>query len=225
MRQRPNCECVNSDDPKFVPDLHDEVQDTAAPGWVKLLQLVEEAALDGRKRFVPLEGLTDEERLQIVTLPPTIAKLKKVQELFLYGSDLVRLPPEIGSMPALEVFEPYTSYALHWFPYEITRCKRLRSSCVSTRALYGNYKYRPAFPQLPALSAQTTPASCSVCLGPFAPLGPLQYWISLQVGTDVLPLLVHACSTRCISKLPKPPEGYVQTPHEGGHTLKQPQPR
>lgn len=34
------------------------------------------------------------------------------------------------------------------FPYELTRCPRLRASVVSTRALYGNFKYRPPFPAL-----------------------------------------------------------------------------
>lgn len=48
----------------------------------------------------------------------------------------------------LLAFEPYTSYSLHWFPYELTRCMNLRDSTVSTRALYGNIKYRPAFPRL-----------------------------------------------------------------------------
>lgn len=39
----------------------------------------------------------------------------------LYGSNLVRIPPEIGAMTSLEEFTPYTSYRLHWVPYEITR--------------------------------------------------------------------------------------------------------
>jgi hypothetical protein len=48
----------------------------------------------------------------------------------------------------LEVFEPYTSYSLHLFPYELTRCANLRDSTVSTRALYGNFNFRPPFPRL-----------------------------------------------------------------------------
>ena len=58
----------------------------------------------------------------------------------LYGSGLVRIPPEVGEMTALEDFDPYTSYRLHWFPFEITRCPKLKDSRVSTRALYGNFK-------------------------------------------------------------------------------------
>jgi hypothetical protein len=83
----------------------------------------------------PVEKLAPGEETQIVTLPSTIAKLKSVKRLFLYGSSLVRVPPEIGEMSTLEVFDSYTSYRLHWFPYEITRCPKLRHSRVSTRAL------------------------------------------------------------------------------------------
>src|SRR4051794_934109 len=86
---------------------------------------------------------------QIVVLPPTIAKLKSVKVLSLYRSNLVRIPPEIGEMTSLEEFDPYTSYRLHWLPYEITRCQNLKRSRVSPRALFGNYKYRPPFPRLP----------------------------------------------------------------------------
>ena len=31
-------------------------------------------------------------------------------------------------MESLEDIDPYTSYWLHWYPYEITRCPRLRGS-------------------------------------------------------------------------------------------------
>jgi hypothetical protein len=40
-------------------------------------------------------------------LPPAIAKLTEVKHLVLYGTNLVRIPPEIGAMSALEVFAPY----------------------------------------------------------------------------------------------------------------------
>ena len=51
-------------------------------------------------------------------------------------------------MESLEEFTPYTSYKLHWFPFEITRCIKLVESTVSTRALYGNYLHRTPFPSL-----------------------------------------------------------------------------
>src|SRR5690349_4819896 len=98
-------------------------------------------------------------------------------------------------MTSLEEFTPYTSHRLHWFPYEITRCKKLKRSTVSTRALYGNFKYRPPFPKLPQFHDVHAPTQCSVCNSPFGDSMPLQYWLSLCVATDVLPLLVYACST------------------------------
>jgi hypothetical protein len=39
---------------------------------------------------------------------------------------------------------------------------------------------------------------------------------------DVLPLLVHACSSDCIAALPAPPKNYVDHPHHGGSELVQP---
>jgi hypothetical protein len=125
--------------------LHTEAQDPDCPAWQRLLELIEEAVAEGPELFAPLEKLAPDEAAQIVTLPATIAKLKSVKRLFLYGSSLVRVPPEIGEMSSLEVFDPYTSYRLHWFPYEITCCPKLRYSRVSTRALYGNFKYRWTF--------------------------------------------------------------------------------
>jgi hypothetical protein len=49
-----------------------------------------------------------------------------------------------------------------------------------------------------------------------------QLWISLKVGTDILPLLTNLCSKECESKLPTPPKDYVQFTHKGGADLKQP---
>ena len=148
--------------------------------------------------------------------------MKAVKRLELTGTDLVYLPPESGEMACLEDIDTYTSYRLHWYPYEITRCPRLGKSTVSTRALYGNRKYRPPFPQLPSLSPAWLPKTCSVCDGPLIDPAPHQVWISLPVATDVLPLLVHACSETCVARLPTPPEGYVDRPHRGGQALRQP---
>src|SRR5262245_53642548 len=121
-------------------------------------------------------------------------------------------------MTNLRDFTPYTSYRLHWYPYEITRCRALRSSTVSTRALYGNFKFRPPFPLLasarPHEHGPIRP--CSVCDQPYEDLELHRVWISLRVATDVLPLLVNACSAECIARLPTPPESYVQHPHRGG---------
>jgi hypothetical protein len=219
---------------------HGERQDTSSAGWRRLLELIDEAAADGREVFRPLVDLTPAERADLVTLPPAIAKLTQVRHLLLYGSGLVRIPPEIGEMAGLEVFEPYTSYSLHWFPYELTRCANLRDSTVSTRALYGNRKHRPPFPRLqprgalaalstredldPQVWGTETIRTCSVCDGPIDPIRFRQQWISLRVATDVLPLLVNACSTTCVQALPRPPEGYVAAPHQGGRVVRQPAP-
>ncbi|WP_033337657.1 hypothetical protein [Catenuloplanes japonicus] len=217
---------------------HGERQDTSLPGWRRMLALIDEAAADGREVFRPLVELTPEERQDLVTLPPEIARLTRVTHLSLYGSPLVRIPPEIGAMVSLETFEPYTSRSLHWFPYELTRCPRLRRSTVSTRGLYGNYKFRPHFPQLPPEGTLPTAtgldprvwgveqiSACSVCAGPIDPARFRQVWISLGIATDVLPLLVNACSAACVEALPTPHQGYVERPHRGGKSIVQPGPR
>ncbi len=222
-------------------EFHVEPQDTECAAWKRLLELIEEATTDGRREFAPLRAMSLDERNKIVTLPATVTKLTAVEHLNLYGSQLVRIPPEIGGMTNLKVFTPYTSYRLHWFPYEITRCKNLKDSTVSTRALYGNFKYRPPFPRLKPGGASAGSRAeledlplkrwkaelirnCSVCEQPFEDRRRHRVWISLSVATDVLPLLVNACSEECIQRLPTPPEHYVQQPHRGGLELQQPPP-
>ncbi|MFC8448277.1 leucine-rich repeat domain-containing protein [Kitasatospora sp. NPDC057223] len=205
---------------------HTEQQDTSLPGWQHLLELVDEAAADGREEFRPLAELSPQERRQVITLPPAIAGLTEVRHLVLYGSNLVRIPPEIGAMTALEEFTPYTSRRLHWYPYELTRCRRLVRSTVSTRALYGNEKIRPPFPPLSAIPGDVRrvgggASTCSVCDRVLDGRA-RQVWISLRVATDVLPLLVNACSADCVKALPAAPRGYVRTAHRGGPAVVQP---
>lgn len=218
--------------PRARVGFHTERQDTSAPGWQHLLELVDEAAADGREEFRPLIELSPEERRQVITLPPSIATLTAVKHLVLYGSNLVRIPPEIGAMTSLEEFTPYTSYRLHWLPYEITRCQKLTRSTVSTRALFGNEKLRSPFPRLqsprdsvanldlenldPRRWGATAIHNCSVCDHPIARGGLHQVWISLRVATDVLPLLVSTCSPACVAQLPDGAKGYIPAPHRGG---------
>jgi len=201
---------------------HTEAQDTNSDAWKALETYIAKVRRDKSDELEPLTGIGCELWGQIVTLPKSIGALNSVRFLGLYGSHLVRIPPEIGDMTNLEEFDPYTSRCLHWFPYEITRCHRLTQSRVSTRCLYGNHKYRPPFPRLPQSLDLLAPAKCSVCGGSFSTEGIHQAWISLRVATDVLPLLVHACSEKCIASLSKPASAYVQHPHFGGLDLKQP---
>jgi hypothetical protein len=238
---RDHCECVGrsfQNRPATV-SFHADRQDTTAAGWHHLLALIDQAAADGRTEFTPFAELSGPERRQVITLPRTIASLTAVRRLVLYGTNLVRLPPEIGALTNLEVFEPYTSRRLHWYPYELTRCARLRDSSVSTRVLYGNVTFRPPFPALrPATDVRNLDLdaldpgewgaeavrACSVCAGPVE-RELRQVWISRRVGTDVLPLLVNACSAACVAALPAPHSRHVPTPHTGGPDVVPPDPR
>ena len=176
-RTEPNCS-VELSQGSYIPVLHSDLQDTDCAAWRRLLDLIDEAAKDGREEFAPGHDMPKAFWRQIVTLPPSIAKLTAVKRLDLYGSNLIALPPEIGDMRGLEAFHPYTSRRLHWFPFEITKCTRLAKSVVSTRNVYGNFKFRPPFPKLPAmLPSGSTPASCSVCQGAFPSSGAIQVWI------------------------------------------------
>jgi len=221
--KRPLCSCLAAqynNKPWRELRLHREQQDTDCYAWKQLLELVERCAIDGEEIFEPGAQFPWEDWIKIITLPSTISKLTRVKELRLYGSNLVRIPLEIGEMERLEIFDIYTSYRLHWLPFEITRCANLKWSRVSTRALYGNYKYRPPFPRLPSRAPLAT--QCSVCRGTLTAAATMQVWISLRIGTDVVPLLVHACSRRCVDALPSPAPGYIAQAHTGGLGLTQP---
>lgn len=228
----PCCKCHKSQSDwglEYFPFryFHTEEQDTSLPAWKRLLELIDRAADEGWEEFFPARELVGEDTTGLFTLPPSIGRLTKVRKFILYGSDLRRLPPEIGQMAALEEFIPYTSYQLHWYPYELTRCSNLVESRVSTRALYGNYKFRSPFPDLRqgtnrAFLDQVRPDRCSVCAGSFFPDHELVRWITLAVATDALPLLVFACSAECLTRLPAPPDNHVHEAHQGGPDLKQP---
>ena len=209
-----------------ISAIPNDVQDRGSEAWDRLCAYVEAVAADRRDEFSPLEELGSELFAQIHALPETISKLKAVKKLWLYGSKLKRIPPEIGEMESLEYFDPYTSYDLHWFPYEIFNCRKLRDSRVSTRALYGNFKNRMGFPSLAGnpVRYRGDSVKCSVCKTPIGYEATNQLWITLRVGTDDLPLLVNLCSESCERKLPTPPEGYIRHPHKGGSRLQQPSP-
>jgi hypothetical protein len=214
------CECVTAEKRKNVK-LHDEPQDTECDAWRKVEASIERAASQGVEEFAPLRMLSPEERQWIVTLPPTVAKLKSVRRLILAGSALVRLPPELGHLHLRELVV-HPAPRLHWFPFELSRMTNVRLT-VSAHALYGNHRHRPTFPHLfPRKLPSVRP--CSVCSGSFEDHGQLRVWISLPVGGDVLPLLVQACSSKCVQRLPHAPPSYLPRPHTGGLALQQPPP-
>lgn len=198
---------------------HDDEQYRNHPAWFKLLEAIGEAVQKKAKAFSLRQILPDGEWMNITTLPPEIGRLKDVESLDLYGCNLVRIPPEIGQMESLERFVPYTSHRLHWFPFEITKCRKLKYTSVSTRRLYGNYKFRPPFPSLrlnPIHNPLVEEIPCSVCGKLIEQRRVNQMWISLRVAADVLPLLVNLCSRPCREQLPEPPDGYIKRPHKGG---------
>jgi len=222
---RPQCACL-------IPQhgrgewqelkLHSEPQDTDCPAWNQLLAIIERIVENQEEVFEPGAEMPWEDWIDITTLPPSISQMKSVREFRLYGSNLVRIPPEIGDLPNLKIFDIYTSYRLLWLPYEITRCEGLIDSRMSTRALYGNCKNRMPFPRLPSNTDFMSPKVCSVCQSAFGRSGAIQRWISLRVATDVVPLLVHACSESCLAKLPTSANGYIPGTHEGSLGVVQP---
>lgn len=207
-----------------ISAIEKDVQDRDSIAWKRLCEYVDLIAAEGKEEFSPREYLGNELFAQIHTLPESIAKLKKVKKVWLYGSKLKRIPPQIGQMESIEYFDPYTSYQLHWFPYEITRCKRLKDSRISTRALYGNYKNRMGFPQLDhnLVRYMGEKVRCSVCEKEMTYEQTNQVWITLKIATDTVPLLANLCSQACQESLPKPPDNYVPYPHKGGADLVQP---
>ncbi|WP_196893873.1 hypothetical protein [Aureivirga marina] len=200
------------------------IQDKNSVAWKKLCEYVEIIHKNEDKIFRPIDYLGDL-YFEIHTLPKSISKLDKVEEVILYGSQIKRIPPEISEMKSLKEFTPYTSYFLHWFPYEITKCKNLTSSTISTRALFGNYKNRLTFPDLydnPVRYDENDSVKCSICEKDMTHAETDQYWITLKIATDTVPLLANICSEKCKEELPSPAKGYVQNPHKGGKNLKQP---
>ena len=209
---------------KFISKIENDVQDKDSAAWNLLCEYVDEVAFRDLEEFSPAEALGREHFSKIFTLPQSIKHLKKVKKIWLYGSHLKRIPPEIGGMESLEYFDPYTSYSLFWFPYEITKCRKLKDSRVSTRVLYGNYKNRKNFPNLKSnpVAYENAQYDCSICEKRIESDDFSQYWVTLYVGTDYLPLLANVCSDQCKEKIPIPNERYIQYPHKGGSKLKQP---
>ncbi|MFT3695670.1 MAG: TIGR02996 domain-containing protein [Kofleriaceae bacterium] len=204
-RTRERCDCMSR--PRVW--LHDDVQDTETDAWKQICDAIETAAARNETEL-------DFRGARVITLPRSIGKVTSLRRLNLYGSQIQRMPRELGLLPELTKLEPYTSYGLHWYPYELARAPQLRSSTVSTRALYGNFKYRPPFPVLAPYATPSEPRPCSVCDAMFEDRGEHRYWISMRIASDVMPALVNACSADCIAALPAPAPEYFDRPHRGG---------
>lgn len=142
----PSCKCLSG--APLPPIFHSEVQDTSAEGWKVLLDAIERAEREQAEVFDPLATMTDAQIAEVVTLPPSLGRLKSVKRFVLDGSWTVRIPPQIGEMSSLEEFFPYQSYRLHWLPYELTRCPNLKLVVISRRALYGQAPQPEFFPRL-----------------------------------------------------------------------------
>jgi hypothetical protein len=219
VRRRDHCGCLGPPMKQETPRdmcLHADKQDYGVAGWSHTLDLVRSSAAQGALVFEPSAHVPWDDWMQVVTLPDEIADLKTVQQVRLYGSHLRRLPPQIGRMVALEDLDIYTSYSLHWLPYEVLRCSRLCKSRISTRALYGNRNTRLPFPQLSRPVEALIPPTCSVCDRPFGEVTPQLFWVTLRVGTDTVPLLIHSCSHDCTLSVPSAPPNYFERPHKGG---------
>ncbi|MFI8460772.1 hypothetical protein [Kitasatospora sp. NPDC085464] len=187
-----------------------ERQDTSSPAWQHLLALIEEAAADGREVFRPLMEMSPEDRRQIVTLPPSIAKLTAVKQFTLYGSNLVRIPAEIGAMSSLQEFTPYTSYRLHWFPYEMTRCPNLKRSTVSTWAAKDPGQFTIGLLLGPGARDRTLDLS--------APLGPQGVAVEIE-GPDGLVGGAHGLPITRDDDTPSAAGGTVHVGPEGGASV------
>jgi hypothetical protein len=219
ITRRDHCACLAVRTKKgvpLVPNMHAEAQDESVVGWAQITNLIERLARTGTALLEPSAHIPREDWMRVITLPPVLISLTQVKEVRLYGSHLRRLPPEIGRMSSLRELDIYTSYSLHWLPYEVTRCVHLSASRMSTRALYGNTKTRLPFPRLSRPMEALLPTTCSVCDQPFGERTPQPFWTTQRVGTDYVPLLIHGCSSACIDSVPSAPSGFFERPHKGG---------
>lgn len=78
----------------IISKIKNDVQDRNSDAWKKLCEYVDVVAKNGNDEFSPREYLGDELFAQIYTLPESIGKLIKVKKVWLYGSNLKRIPPE-----------------------------------------------------------------------------------------------------------------------------------
>jgi hypothetical protein len=225
ITRREHCACLAVRTKKgtpLVPNMHVEAQDESVAGWAQVADLIGRLARTRAPILEPSAQIPWEDWMRVITLPHQVASLIDVVEIRLYGSHLRRLPPEIGRMTSLRALDIYTSYSLHWLPYEVTRWANLSASRMSTRALYGNRNTRLPFPRLSRPIEELLPTTCSVCDQPFGERIPQPFWTTQRVGTDYVPLLIHSCSSSCINSVPSASSGFFERPHKGGGGVEMP---
>ena len=192
-------------------------QDETLEAWQVLCEYIDELARTGAPDFWPGKHIGWDHFRQIHKLPASIAKLKEAKRVILDGTQLRRIPTEVGEMESIEDFDIYTSYQINWLLFEISRCKKLKESTMSIRTLYGNYKTNLRFPSLENQQVydEGKVTRRSICNEEItdAPLD--QYWLTLRIGTDDAPLLVTVCSQSCYFELPSSSIGYYSGSHKG----------
>jgi hypothetical protein len=204
--------------------MHSEGRFTSQRAWDIACEIIESAERKCSKELNLGKVMDRSDYMALNSLPDSIGQLKNLEKLTLYGSNISYIPRAISGCENLQSFHPYTSYRLHWLPFEIRRCRKLSNSCISTRALYGNYKFRSPFPDLKVFKWiwPTEEGYCSICDTKTENLD--QYWISQVVAMDVVPLLVSVCSVKCLEMIGDGARGYLMTPHKGGLNVDQPVP-
>ena len=73
-------------------------QERNSDAWAALEDYIERSRGGRERRVQSQRGIGSKLWQQIVTLPASIAKLQSVKYFALYGSPLVRIPPEIGEL-------------------------------------------------------------------------------------------------------------------------------
>ena len=126
--------------------------------------------------------------------------------------------PSSGIAPACPCLEPqyrkkrFSELGLHAEQQNVDgEAWRVLLDLIETAASKRLKEFAPGFDIAPELW-------CQIITLPPSP----RVWISLRIATDVLPLLVNACSNECITRLPPPAHGYIDRPHTGGLDVAQP---
>lgn len=210
--------------PRFRVEMHHDTPSSSDRAWAIAMEILHDAARNGVKELNLGAVMDRQDFMALHTLPDLIGELKDLEKLVLYGSNMSYLPRALAGCINLRFLEPYTSYRLHWLPYELHRCRQLVSSTMSTRALYGNVKFRPPFPDLTGnpWNWPTGGPRCSICDREGERLD--QYWVSQRIATDVVPLLVSVCGPECLSRVGHGAEGHVPVAHRGGPDIAQQDP-